>query len=202
MARPAVHIEREPLLAMLCSAVEVYPRECFGFMFGRTPTRQRAHYILGSCFNCAALSRRTSTTTAQSVPAARRLFALTDSAPRLYPYLGFYHSHTGRTPNWQRFGFSSTDAMNMSDSDAFGVVITVRPRGPRCLVWRIRSVHTRLRGSLGAFDFHLTAHALVKDEAGDYVKDEAGHWKSERLRIDVSASTLCALNRMSPRPRT
>lgn len=195
MSLLTVHIDREPLLQMLAAAVEVYPRECFGFMFGRRATQRTARFTVASTFNCAALSRRTSAETAQSIPAADRLFALTDSVPRLYPYLGFFHSHTGKTPRWQRFGFSNTDARNMADEDFFGVVVTVRPRSPRYLRWCLRSARTRLRGSLGAFDFHVTAHALVRGADGAYEKDEKGNLRSQRLLIRIAPVTLRALNR-------
>lgn len=195
MTVPTVYIEREPLVAMLCAAVEVYPRECLGLVFGRKSSRRTLRHVITNVLNCAALTRHTTAEVVQSKRAGKRLYAFIDAAERLFPYIGYYHSHTEKTLRWQQFGFSHQDARTMSDADQFGIVLTVHPRTSRRLRWCIRSSHTRLRGSLGAFDFHLTAHALVRDAEGNCEKDDEGNWKTQRLPIAVAPQTLRALNR-------
>lgn len=196
MTAEAVYLEREPLLGMLMSAVEVYNRECFGYIFGRKPNRRREHFVITSAFNCAGISRRTNLEVRQSQRACDRLHNIQTSAPGLFPYIGYFHSHAAAGRHRAKSDPSVFDRKTIARDDGdFGVIITIARRGSRLLDWRLKSKRTRLRGSLGTFDCHVIAFTPVRSEQGEILKDVDDAPLIRRMELVVARSTLRALNR-------
>ena len=195
MEVPTVYIEREPLLNILMAAAEVYNRECLGYIFGRKPTKRQNRFVVTSAITCAAVVRRTNAHVRQSERAFRRMNELMQAEPASFPWLGDFHSHPSR-PYRLACDLSAEDLNNMvTDDYRFGILVSISRRGKRPLEWRLKSRRTRLRGTLGKFDFHLVAHQLIRDAAGTAIRDEHGKPKARRLAIEVASQTLKSLNR-------
>ncbi|MEK9208760.1 MAG: hypothetical protein AAB910_01645 [Patescibacteria group bacterium] len=192
---PTVYIEREPLLNMILAAVEMYNRECLGYLFGYSSGKPTKSFVITSAVQLAAVVHRSSCGLHQSKRACKRLGGFIDKASRLFPYLADFHSHPHPKMWPGLFGLSEDDRKSMHDEDKFCVIIALSPRGKRLLEWAMRDEGTRLRGSLGHFDVHFTAHWVVRDEEGKPVKDERGIQQTERLPLQVAKTTFRALNR-------
>lgn len=192
----SVYIEREPLLAMLFSAAEVYNRECLGYLFGYGPSKKRDHYIVTSALNLSAIVRRTNRKVQQSHNGWMRLNQLIVTAPKLYPYLGDFHSHPGIPSLGRSLALSDADLQGMTAKDySFGVIISIMRRGKNRMEWRLKSRRTRLRGTIGRFDVHLVAYQIVRDGEGKPVKSDEGSLVGERMTLIIPRSVLVALNR-------
>jgi proteasome lid subunit RPN8/RPN11 len=194
---PTVYIEREPLLSMMLAAVEMYNRECLGYLFGFSSGDPADNFIITSAVQLAAVVHRTSCGLQQSKRACKRLGGFIDKAPKLFPYLADFHSHPSSKMWPGLFGLSEDDRKSMHDEDKFCIIIAIARRTNRILEWTMRDDGTRLRGSLGRFDVHFTAHRVVRDDEGKPVRDESGVKRTECLPLRVAKTTLRALNRAS-----
>lgn len=192
---PTVYIEREPLLSMVFAAVELFNRECLGYLFGYSSGKPTNYFIITNAVQLAAVVRRTRCGVHQSKRACKRIGGLIEKAPKLFPYLADFHSHP-HPKMWRgSSGLSEEDRKSMTDAEEFCIIIALSPRGERLLEWTMRDDGTRLRGSLGRFDVHFTAHRVVRDDEKKPVKDEQGIQQTERLPLQVAKATLNALNR-------
>ena len=154
------------------AAAEVYNRECLGYIFGRKPTKRQNRFVVTSAITCAAVVRRTNAHVRQSERAFRRMNELMQAEPASFPWLGDFHSHPSR-PYRLACDLSVEDLNSMAPDDyRFGILVSISRRGKRPLEWRLKSRRTRLRGTLGKFDFHLVAHQLIRDAAGTAIRDE------------------------------
>lgn len=179
---------------MVLSAVEMYNRECVGYLFGYVRKRPATQYTISSAMQLAAVVRRTPFGVHQSKRAYARMTKFINTTGSLFPVIGDYHSHPRQKSSRILFGLSATDRCSLEVGNV-AIVMAISPRERRLVQWELRDESTRLRGSLGRFNIHFTAHHLVSDGSGGFLKDADGVPVTERLVVEVAKTTLNALNR-------
>ncbi len=191
MGEPTVYIEREPLLAMLLAAVEVYHLECYGMLFGSRPTQRYPYYHISLAVVRQAVVRRTNMEIWTSARGEQRVSDFLGSVGGLYlPVIGDFHSHPAYHGVERHPGPSEVDIKGMSSKDGrqqpLGVIINIIGKNPRPIPWRRLDKKTRLRGSLAGYIFDVTA-CHVNAESSTAVP----------LVIEVAPTARKALNRAS-----
>jgi hypothetical protein len=181
MKVPAVAIHREPLLAMLHASVEMYNRECLGLMYGYCPSKGRDCFVITNAIQLAAVFH-SYCRVRHSIRADKRVRKFKAAAPKVFQYLA-------------DFSLSDQDLLNIDPSDRFSLLIAIIRRGKRRLKWCLKSRKTRLRGSLGDFDFHILSYWPIRNGGGKLVADDRGIPRVERMPIRVARGTLALLNR-------
>ncbi len=190
MNPPIVYIEREPFLDMLIAAVDTFRRECFGYFFGLKPTRKKNAFFIKNVIAVQSTIKRANTEVKVGKGCYQRLNSIFSKYPRLYPVLGYFHSHPewGSVPGSHEM--SDGDIIEMSKSDSeIAVVLKISSRKRERLDWVSKS-DGGVRGSYGDYIVDLNVYRLISTEDDQKIP--------ESLQI-IASSVLKDLNRANKR---
>lgn len=90
---PAVYLKKDVLFIMILAAIETFRKECAGILFGYKPTSERNYYIVTNAIAIQDVKSRTNNGVEQRNRSARKMNAIFEKAPELYPKIGEFHSH-------------------------------------------------------------------------------------------------------------
>ncbi len=163
MDPPIVYIEKEPFLNMIVASAETFKRECFGLIFGTTPSRKRNYFVITNVIAIQLAKKRKNSEVDQSRGSKERMSAMFKQYPTLFNPIGDFHSHT----EWgdiERFAkLTDTDIADMIKNDMpLCVLINIVTRGKEKMIWE----STRsggIRGSLGKYKYQINALRLNRD---------------------------------------
>lgn len=175
MDPPVVYIEKEPFKHMLLAAVDVFKKECFGYVFGRKPTRINNRYrvtdviVLQSVIRGKDSRARKFTEIDHMKRSRQRMFEIFDSYSRLYPLLGDFHSHPEYGTDPRSVELSDRDIMDMKDASwcKIAFVIRISTRTKERLEW-YQKQDGGVRGSFGCYVVDVNVYRLIKDN-GDRI---------------------------------
>lgn len=195
---PSVRIQKEALLTMLLAAIETFPKECIGYIFGKRPTRKRKHYLITNAIPIQQVAYRANDKVGQHDHSSEQLSAIFAEMPKLYSALGSFHSHPEgrkkiRTPLelYEMGTISEADKKNMWETgEEVGIVVTISCKEKLIDEWRMNRLDAEgsIEGILGKYNFYLTAHVPSKKQKGGKVAQE-----TRQIRISAPHA-LRALN--------
>lgn len=185
MDPPIVYIEKEPFLNMLIAAADTFRRECFGYFFGKKPSRIRNMYIIKNAIAVQGTIKRANTEVRVSKGCHERLDRIFSKYPSLYSGIGYFHSH----PEWGSIPgsheMSDGDICEMAKSDSeIAVVLKISSRKRERLDW-VSKPDGGMRGSYGDYVVDVNVYRLIKDGSDNI---------PESLQI-ISPASIKSLNR-------
>lgn len=162
MDLPVVYIEQEPMKNMVWSAVEVFNRECLGFVFGRKPSKKYNSFVIENAVNIQMATRR-NLEVKQSKTSSDRMDAIIDKYGGLYPFIGDFHSH----PEWRTHkrlaDLSEDDVKSMKeDKICLSIIIKISSINKDRPIWGNVS-GGGIQGSLDRYKFHINAFTMLGD---------------------------------------
>ncbi len=163
---PIVYIEKEPFLAMLLASIDTFKRECFGYIFGYKPTKNRNSFVITSAGEVGLTKKRKNKEVDQSVASKKRMKSCFEKYPALFRPIGDFHSH----PEWGEYtrepGLSDSDIEDMiKDEIPLGVVIKILSINKERYAWERTSTGGFI-GSLGRYKFYFNAFRVFVDKEG------------------------------------
>ena len=182
---------------MLLAAVETFPNECMGTLFGSLPACKKYHLITGAV-PIQLAEQRTNDTFRQSTHSTEQLDSLISKAPELYPTLGSFHSHPEGEEKIKTLlelaamsEASKTDRKNMRRTEEKIMIIVTLSSGKKLVdEWQSDYANNEgwIMGRLGDYNFYITAHMLLKKKG----KKKKGKIKNVRI---IAPEAIEALNR-------
>lgn len=188
MDKPLVYFGKDALLDMICTAVEVFKRECIGLVRGHKPTRARYYYSIEHIVPISLTSERTNSGVQQSKLSFKNLdMGLINQYPQLFKVIGRFHSH----PEWGRHKRhslpSDADKRDLIESGLpLEIIINISSLNKERVLWESVS-GGGIRGSLGKYKFGIKAFELTRNR-------ESGEYDVEMLSIEAQ-DALRAFNR-------
>lgn len=160
---PSVYVCRNALETMIAASVETFKKECFGFVFGRAPTKSRPHFVITSTapLQCVKRSNGKIEGHARSERRLKEFFA---RMPRSSRPLGNFHSHTEWGDTQYGAAMSTADTLSMARENAkieFIIAISSRKKGKA--EWRANDDGS-VAGSFGSgrynYNFSINGYVL------------------------------------------
>jgi len=168
---PTVYIEEEPFFTMVLSSVETFKRECFGYIFGRKPSRTRNNFIITSAVAVQLAKKRRNKEIEQSKLSERNMKEFFKKYPAIFPVIGDFHSHPEWGSHKREPTLSSTDMKDMLRGGCpLSVVIKISSINKDRILWQ-GTAEGGIRGSLGKYKFHINILRVTKEGNGD-LKEE------------------------------
>jgi proteasome lid subunit RPN8/RPN11 len=147
------HISENAFWALLVSAIEVYKKECFGFLLGYRDSA--GNYVVGHALSYQTAHRR-HTSVEKNSRASKRIHKFLANLPHL-SLIGDFHSHTA-WGDLKSIGVPSTqDVSDMMPEQLYIIIVAndKRRNGP----WQYNGDGT-LSGTVDDYHFGLGAYYL------------------------------------------
>lgn len=167
-----VRIMKDALLSMLFAAIETFPKECLGTIFGKRPTRKKKYHLITNAIPIQLVTCRKNNEVEQDDYGKKQLRSIIAKAPKLYPALGSFHSYPeGRKKIKTEFDIaemseiSKADKKSMrKDKEEIAIIITVSYKKKLLEKWHSNRVETEgwIEGRLGRYNLYITAHAACQ----------------------------------------
>ena len=157
MDPPFVYIEKESFLNMVWSAIEPFNRECLGLLFGKKPSKNRNNFVVENAINVQLARVRKNLKVQQSHASSNRVDEITDKYPKLFPFIGDFHSH----PEWRqnkRVALPSDQDKEaiFKDKIDLSIIIKISSINKDRPTWETIP-GSGISGSLGRYKFHINA---------------------------------------------
>lgn len=180
MDPPIVYIEKEPFLSMLLAAVDPFKKECYGYIFGKKPSRKNNRYLVTNVQIIQSVVRPKEFTEIDHMKRSKkRMFEIFRAYPGLYPLVGDFHSHPEYGPDPRSVELSDFDISDMAESRWCEITCVTRisSRSRERLGWIIKT-DGGARGSYGDYVVDINAYRLIQKD---------GNLISESLKINSPA---------------
>lgn len=166
MDPPTVYIEKEPFLVMILASVETFKRECFGYVFGRRPSRTRNSFIITTAVAVQLAQRRRNMEVEQSKSSKKKMKDCFKKYPAIFPIIGDFHSHPEWGPHKREPGLSDMDIKDLvREGHLLSIVIKISSINKERILWQ-GTADGGIKGSLGKYKFHINVLRVVKDVSG------------------------------------
>lgn len=161
MDPPIVYIEKEPFLNMVWSAIETFNRECLGFVFGKKPSKSRNYFTVENVVNIQLAKVRKNLKVHQSQAGSDRVDKVVNKYPKLFPFIGDFHSH----PEWRQHKRlalpSDQDKESMlKDQIDLSIIIKISSINKDRPIWETVP-EGGVNGSLDRYKFYINAFGLM-----------------------------------------
>ena len=189
MALATVHIRKEAFLILAWSAIETFKKECFGFLFGRSPTEKNNFFHITDVvpFQCARYRKNIGYELNERAEKKFEKFIATIG--NAYPkYLGDFHSHPEWGGNARSAEMSELDLSRFSKTpEPLEFIIEISSRKKGRAPWEVFSDGS-IGGSFGKFNLNFKIYTLVPNAEGEILPS--------KLQI-VAPRAIKTLNRIN-----
>lgn len=190
MDPPVVHVEKEPFEQMLLAAVDPFKKECFGYIFGKKPSRTGNEYVVSKIQIVQSVIRPHKFTEVEHMKRSKkRMFDIFRAYPKLYPLMGDFHSHPEYGSDQRSVELSVHDIQDMSVSSwcEIAFVVRISSRSTERLEWISKS-GGGVRGSFGDYVVDINVYRLTENN-GSFVPES----------LQIISPAIKALNRENNR---
>lgn len=167
MDLPVVHLKPEVFFELTRTSVETFKKECIGFVYGRSPTRDHNRFLVTHLGPFQCVSNRSNTEIGEST-GKKRMEQFFTKVPLRFNPIGLFHSHASWGKRKPQAAFSSVDEEDMIKSQTrLELLVAISSRKKGKSVWQSLP-DGDIRGSLGGYDFEIAAYTLVSDCDGSH----------------------------------
>lgn len=160
---PVVYVRRNAFWAMIVTSVEMFKRECFGLLFGSTPSKSRHHFIITKVHS-SQYPKKLHTGVLEHARSERRLKEFFLRMPHSSQPIGSFHSHTERAGIPYVPEMSETDIQDTERRQSkIECIIGITSRKKGTAEWRANDDGS-ITGSCGSgrynYNFNVNAYIL------------------------------------------
>lgn len=159
---PMAYVHRNAFETMIAASIETFKRECFGFVFGRAPTKSRQHFVITHILplQCSKRYNWKIEGHARSERRLKKFFAL---MPRSSRPIGDFHSHTEWGDTQYGATMSTADTLSMArENTKIEFIIAISSRKKGRAEWRANEDGS-MAGSFGSgrYNYNFSVNAYV-----------------------------------------